>query len=84
VADDRSLADADASWFANFGAAIDHNPRTEPNAGGTVSRTTKSLRGDVADKTEQEELQAVAVPVILAFSSFKLGYGRQYELPPVK
>lgn len=82
VADDRSLADADAFWFANFGAAIDHNPRTEADSGGTVSRKAKSLRGDVADKTKKEELQAVAVPAILAFDSFEPRYEKQLELPP--
>ena len=82
VANDRSFADADAFRFAKFGASIDDDPRTKLDAGGTVRCKTKSLRWNVADKTEKEELQAVAVPAILAFGLFEPGYDRQYELLP--
>ena len=84
MADDRSLADADAFRLADFGAAIDDDSWTEQDTGDTVGRKAKSLRGDVTDKTEKEELQAVAVPAILAFESFEPRYGKQYELPSVK
>lgn len=84
MANDRTFADADAFWFAKLGAAIDDDPRTELYAGGTVRCKAKSLRGNVADKTEKEELQTVAVPAILAFGYFESCYDRQFELPRLR
>lgn len=81
MADDRSLADADAFRFAKFGAAIDDDPRAHPDAGGTIDGKAKLLGGNVADKTEKEEFQAVAVPAVLTFDHFELGYNCQDQPP---
>jgi len=82
VANDRSFTDGDALRFPKLGTAIDDDPWTEPHAGGTVRCKTKSLSGNVADKTEKEEIQTVAVPAILVFPGLESGYDRQCELLP--